>query len=57
MNDAFWCWHAAYSAAAIALGIGTATPMGAIASKPTATQNILVNSKFKLELLTKLTGN
>ena len=49
MNEVCRHWHAAYSATAIAIGIGSAELMGAVVSVPAVTQTITTNSKYKLE--------
>ena len=56
MNEACRYWHAVYSAATIAVGMGTTVPVGATTFMPTKTQNTLTDSKFKLEAPTNLTG-
>ena len=45
-----------YNSADIAIGMGTAAPIGTITSMHTVIQTILANSTFKLELPTEFTG-
>ena len=44
-----------YSAAAIAVGLGTTVPMDTVISPPTITQIMLSNSEFKLKAPKKIT--
>ena len=55
MNEACRHWYTAYSAAALAIGMGTAVPMDSTGSMPIMTQIILAKSKFKLEVQAKFT--
>ena len=56
MSEVCRHWHAIYSAAGIAVGVGTASEAGTTAYAPTITQIKITNRKFKLEAPTKFTG-
>ena len=55
MNEDCRCLGAVYSDSAIIVVMGTAAPIGPIASTPTLTHAILAKSKFRLEAPTKFT--
>ena len=56
MNEACSHWYAEYSAAAIAVGKGTAALMGATTSTPTSTQTMLAYTKIRLEVPAEFPG-